>query len=99
MGRVVALAIVAAALAAPALATAASPPLPVPSVQPPNPRLTKTEVTRIFLTYRKVASWLDRYPETGRTTDATYSKGSWKVNVWWGAAGEIATGRGDDKRG
>jgi hypothetical protein len=56
-------------------------------------------VTRIFLTYHKVASWLDRYPQKGRTTDATYAKGSWKVNVWWGVAGEIATGRVDDRSG
>ncbi len=101
-GRVAALAVVAAALAAPALATAAPPrhkPLPASSLQPPEPRLTKAEVTRIFLTYRKVASWLDRYPEKGRTTDATYANGSWKVNVWWGVAGEIATGRVDDKSG
>ncbi|HTS73486.1 MAG TPA: hypothetical protein VMG74_07235 [Gaiellaceae bacterium] len=103
MGRVVALAAVAVALAVPALATAAPPqqhkPLPASSLQPPEPRLTKAEVTRIFLSYRKVASWLDRYPEKGRTTDATYAKGSWKVDVWWGVAGEIATGRVDDKSG
>jgi len=102
MGRVVALAVVLVALAAPALAKAAPPqhkPLPASSLQPPEPRLTKAEVTRVFLNYRKVASWLDRYPEKGRTTDATYAKGSWKVNVWWGVAGEIATGRVDDKSG
>ena len=102
MGRVVALVVVLVALAAPALATAAPPrhkPLPASSLQPPEPRLTKAEVTRIFLAYRKVASWLDRYPEKGRTTDATYAKGSWRVNVWWGEAGEIATGRVDDSSG
>ena len=104
MGRVVALAlaVVVVALAAPALAKAAPPrhpPLPASSLQPPEPRLTKAEVTRIFLSYRKVASWLDRYPEKGRTTDATYAKGSWKVDIWWGVAGEIATGRVDDKSG
>jgi hypothetical protein len=101
MGRVLALvAAVALVLAAPALA--ANPkhkPLPASSLQPPNARLTKAQVTRIFLTNRKVASWLDRYPEKGRTTDATYANGSWKVNVWWSVAGEIATGRVDDKSG
>jgi hypothetical protein len=103
MGRVLALAaVVVLALGASGLATAAPPrhkPLPASSLQPPSPRLTKAEVTRIFLAYRKVASWLDRYPEKGRTTDATYANGSWKVNVWWGVAGEIATGRVDDKSG
>jgi hypothetical protein len=102
MGRVVALAVAVVALAAPALASGApthQKPLPAATLQPPEPRLTKAEVTRTFLTYRKVASWLDRYQEKGRTTDATYAKGSWKVNVWWGAAGEIATGRVDDTTG
>jgi hypothetical protein len=101
MGRALALALAVVALAVPALATAAPPrhKLPASSLQPPEPRLAKAEVTRIFLTYSKVASWLDRYPKKGRTTDATYANGSWKVNVWWGVAGEIATGRVDDKSG
>ncbi|HZO97746.1 MAG TPA: hypothetical protein VFB42_10285 [Gaiellaceae bacterium] len=33
------------------------------------------------------------------TTDATYADGAWTVNVWWGAAGEIATGKVDDATG
>jgi hypothetical protein len=34
-------------------------------------------------------------------TDATFEKGSddWKVGVWWGSAGQIATGRVDDQTG
>ena len=69
------------------------------SLQPPAPRLAKREVTRIFLRYGKVASWLDRYPQTGRTTEPTYDNGVWTVKVWWGKAGEIATGHVDDHSG
>ncbi|MGZ6728800.1 MAG: hypothetical protein ACXVFC_05790, partial [Gaiellaceae bacterium] len=100
MGRLALVAAAALVLAAPALAADPTPkPLPAPSLQPPNPRLTKADATRIFLQDRKVASWLRRYPEKGRTKDATYAKGSWKVSVWWGTAGEIATGRVDDTSG
>jgi hypothetical protein len=70
-----------------------------PSLRPPAPRLAKREVTRIFLQYGKVASWLDRYPQTGRTTETTYDNGVWTVKVWWGKAGEIATGHVDDHSG
>src|SRR5438067_1449724 len=100
MGRLALVAAVALVLAAPALAAdPTTKPLPASSLQAPSPRLTKADVTRIFLQDRKVASWLNHYPEKGRTTDANYAKGSWKVSVWWGAAGEIATGRVDDMSG
>jgi hypothetical protein len=48
-----------------------------------------------------VADWLDRYPERGRVTDADYESKtrSWTVRVWWGEAGEIATGKVDDASG
>ena len=67
----------------------------------PHATLTKDRVTAIFLRQSKVADWLDRYPSNGRVTDATYDKtrGDWKVGVWWGSAGEIATGRVDDGTG
>ena len=60
--------------------------------------LTAAGATAIFLRNHKVHDWLDRYPQKGRTTDATFSSsdGSWTVHVWWGAAGEIARGRVDD---
>ena len=93
------LALAALALAAPAALAADKPPKLAPSLRPPEPRLAKTEVTRIFLRYGKVASWLDRYPKTGRTTETTYKNGSWTVKVWWGKAGEIATGHVDDHSG
>jgi hypothetical protein len=86
-------------LAAPAALAADKPPKLAPSLRPPEPRLAKTEVTRIFLRYGKVASWLDRYPQTRRTTETTYKNGSWTVKVWWGKAGEIATGHVDDHSG
>ncbi len=93
------LALAALALVVPAALAADKPPKLAPSLRPPEPRLAKTEVTRIFLRYGKVASWLDRYPRTGRTTETTYKNGSWTVKVWWGKAGEIATGHVDDHSG
>ena len=96
MGRAFALAAAALALAAPALVHAAGPP-PLPSQLPREPRLTKGQATRIFLSDDKVADWLSRYPHRGRSTDATYKRGSWSVKVWWASAGEIATGRVDDR--
>jgi hypothetical protein len=66
---------------------------------PPEPRLAKAEVTRIFLQYGKVDSWLNRYPEKDRTIETTYKNGIWTVKVWWRKAGEIATGDVDDRSG
>jgi hypothetical protein len=80
-----------------------------------KPRLDRQQATAIFLRYDKVADWLDRYPVKGRVTDATYEPdpakcatggagGCWAVNVWWKKndkidAGEIATGKVDDRTG
>ena len=61
MGRLALVAAVALVLAAPALAAdPTTKPLPASSLQAPSPRLTKADVTRIFLQDRKVASWLNR---------------------------------------
>ena len=64
-------------------------------------KLTKDEAKAIFLRDRKVAHWLDRYPTQGRIVDASYDEPnlSWKLGVWWGDAGEIASGRVDDRTG
>src|SRR6187397_615078 len=111
MRRVV-LAVVAAAALAPAAHAATTTTGPVydskgrlvqapfaPTVTPA--KLTEQRATAIFLRDDKVAGWLDRYPKTGRVTDATYDKerGDWKVGVWWGKAGQIASGRVDDQTG
>jgi hypothetical protein len=63
------------------------------------PRLTEKRATAIVLAYPKVADWLTHYPSKGRYTEASFQKsyGLWTVKVWWGKAGEIATGRVDDK--
>jgi hypothetical protein len=63
-----------------------------------NARLTGPEATRIFLLDPKVKSWLERYPPKP-STDASYKDGQWTVNVFSGAAGEIATGTVDDVTG
>ena len=91
--------VAALALAVTASAAAGPPKKLAPSMQPPKPRLAKADVTRIFVRYGKVASWLDRYPRTDRTTETTYKGGIWTVKVWWGKAGEIATGHVDDHSG
>ncbi|MFN2468265.1 MAG: hypothetical protein ABR521_09090 [Gaiellaceae bacterium] len=71
----------------------------VPAAEPP--RLTKERATQILLARRKVAEWLDRYPEKGRITDATYDSTykDWTVKVWWGEAGQIVLGRVGDETG
>jgi hypothetical protein len=61
-------------------------------------RLTRADAIHILLGVDKVADWLERYPPNP-TTDATFENGVWTVNVWSGAAGEIATGRVDDATG
>jgi hypothetical protein len=63
--------------------------------------LTEQRAERIFLANHKVAGWLDRYPEQGRTVDAEYRRKTddWEVQVWWGPAGEIAKGLVEDRRG
>ena len=62
-------------------------------------KLTDKQATAIFLRNDKVVDWLARYPKKGRTTDASYNSKFrlWTIKVWWGAAGEIATGRVDDR--
>src|SRR3954469_15268034 len=98
MARALALAAAALALLAPPLAHAGDKPLPAPN-QPPSPRLTKPAATRIFLENDKAAAWLRRYPHKGRSVETTFKKSVWTVKVWWGAAGEIATGKVDDTSG
>ena len=48
-----------------------------------------------FLRDDKVADWLSRYPRRDRVVDAEYDKTQklWRVHVWSGDAGEIATGK------
>ncbi len=64
-------------------------------------RLGKKQVLAIFLRDPKVAHWLERYPTSGRVDEEDYNSKdqSWKVQLWWGKAGEIATGRVDDTSG
>jgi hypothetical protein len=92
----------------------------VPGLQAPlaptqsRPHLTSAAAIKIFLADDKVADWLARYPQAGRTVSATYDPnpqhctfsttgGCWKVSVDWNRgklqAGEIAKGRVDDLRG
>lgn len=85
--RILAAALLALVLAAPARAAEA--------------RLTEERATATFLRHEKVADWLDRYPQRGRVKDGEFDPetGAWTVHVWWGKAGEIATGKVDDGSG
>ncbi|MGH3002277.1 MAG: hypothetical protein ACRDM1_06405, partial [Gaiellaceae bacterium] len=105
MRRVIVAAGLALVLAAPAahaaMTTTATVPNPLTTTSPlaqTVPHSTKNEAIARFLADGKVAAWLKRYPRHP-TTDATFKQGSWTVNVWSGAAGEIATGSVDDATG
>jgi hypothetical protein len=94
MGRVLAAAVIGLILAGPALAGGKP-------LGPPDQRLTKAAATKIFLEDDKVADWLARYPTKDRQVETSFDKGRrlWTVSVWWGPAGEIATGKVDDTSG
>jgi hypothetical protein len=88
--------------------TAATIPTPFASMR--SSRLTEAKAKAIFLADPKVADWLSRYPKRGPTVTATYEPssakctfgtpgGCWNVRVDWTPAGEIASGRVDDRRG
>ena len=72
-----------------------------PLVPPQPPQLTQKQALEAFERYPKVASWLSRYPHSGRSHSATYDRktNDWTVNIWWGNAGEIAQGTVVDATG
>src|SRR5580765_6779829 len=94
MWRVLAAAAIGLILAGPAVAGGKP-------LGPPDQRLTKAAVTKIFLQDEKVSDWLAHYPRSGRQVEASYDKERhvWTIRVWWGDAGEIATGKVDDTSG
>jgi hypothetical protein len=98
MRALVVAALLALFLAPAALATGRSPLQPR---FPPHEQVTRAQAIANFLAEHKVVEWLDRYPRAHRFTEATYDKdsGNWTVKVWWGEAGEIATGQVDAATG
>jgi hypothetical protein len=62
---------------------------------------TKERVLRVFQRDPKVADWLARYPQSGRSHEEDYDAktASWTVKIWWDKAGEIAEGKVDDASG
>src|SRR5207245_9871537 len=71
-------------------------------------RLTEQRAIRLFLADDKVADWLSRYPRKNRRVSPTYESnpqrctagtagGCWNLRVDWDPAGEIASGRVDDR--
>jgi hypothetical protein len=75
--------------------------LAAPATAAERRELKQAQAERTFLRHGKVADWLERYPEEGRSVDAEYRKQTrdWLVHVWWREAGEIATGTVDDRTG
>ena len=69
-----------------------------PAFASARPRLAAAAATRLLLEDAKVVAWLHRYPPHP-TTQATIARGVWTVNVFSGAAGEVATGTVDDSTG
>ncbi len=76
----------------------------------PVARLTKARALSLFRADDKVADWLKRYPVQGRVQEVDYAsnpahcsagtaQGCWTVKIFRGKAGEIATGRVDDRSG
>jgi hypothetical protein len=97
MRRALAAAAIGLLLAGPALA---APGKPKP-LGPPEQRLTESQAKAIFLRNEKVSDWLTHYPKRLWQTDASFDQDHklWRVNVWAGAAGEVATGKVDDTSG
>src|SRR5215216_520477 len=97
MRRALAAAAIGLLLAGPALA---APGKPKP-LGPPEQRLTEAQAKAIFLRNEKVSDWLTHYPKRLWQTDASFDQDHklWRVNVWAGAAGEVATGKVDDTSG
>jgi hypothetical protein len=73
-------------------------------------RLTEARAIAIFLADDKVADWLSRYPPAARKPTASFEPnsqrcsfgtqgGCWNLRVDWEPAGEIASGRVDDRTG
>src|SRR6188472_349051 len=94
MRRALAAAAIGLLLAGPAVA---APGKPKP-LGPPQQRLTEAQAKAIFLRNEKVSAWLEHYPKRRLQTDASFdsTRKLWRVNVWAGAAGEVATGKVDD---
>jgi hypothetical protein len=97
MRRALAAAAIGLLLAGPALA---APGKPKP-LGPPEQRLTQVQAKAIFLRNEKVSDWLAHYPKRLWQTDATFDGDHklWRVNVWAGEAGQVATGKVDDTSG
>jgi hypothetical protein len=97
MRRALAAAAIGLLLAGPAVAAPGKP----KQLGPPEQRLTEAQAKAIFLRNEKVAGWLEHYPKRTWQTDASFDRGRklWRIFVWAGPAGEVATGKVDDTSG
>src|SRR5689334_10758873 len=66
-----------------------------------KPTRSQSNVVARFLAVGKVHDWVGRYPKSSLITQGTFDKPThlWTVQVWSGPAGEIATGKVDDRTG
>ena len=80
------------------LVAAASPPGASAALPP---RLSERQAKKLFLEVPKVQSWLRHYPRRSLDTVANFRQADrrWRVGVYSGAAGEVATGLVDDDTG
>jgi len=100
--RLLAVAVCALVVApAAAAATTSGPVFTAPVVKAGHPTLTKAAALKITVADPKVAAWLARYPEQGRTEQETFNNTNrtWTVQIWWGSAGEIVETSIDDASG
>ena len=66
---------------------------------PQKPTRSESSAVRLLLAVPKVHDWVARYPKASLVTQGDFhpATGDWTIGVWSGAAGEIATGRVDDR--
>jgi hypothetical protein len=71
------------------------------SPKPAKPTRSESNAVALFLAAAKVHDWVGRYPKASLVTEGDFrsATGDWKIGVWSGAAGEIASGRVDDRTG
>ncbi len=98
--------LVAALVLVPSAVASGGPTVPAapPSLQAPGPaKPTRTEskAVALFLAAGKVHEWVGRYPKASLVKEGDFQPATadWKVQVWSGPAGEIASGLVDDRTG
>src|SRR5262249_50570379 len=68
---------------------------------PAKPTRSESSAVALFLAAGKVHDWVGPYPKASRGTEGDFhpATADWTIGVWSGKAGEIASGRVDDRSG